>query len=231
MDDSTINNTQTNNQLANEGVPTEESNVASLAKEQISTDQNTPQSTNPNQEEVHGKSELLDAGVILRDFLQLKTGNMVGDLGSGGGLFSVQSSRLVGNQGQVYSVDILKSALSEIESKARMANLNNIKTIWSNIEIIGATQINDKSLDSVLLINVLFQSTKQLEIISEATRLLKEGGKLLIIDWSDASSSFSPATDRKVDPQTTIRHAEGLGLSLKKEFQAGKYHFGQIYSK
>lgn len=234
MDNPSLNN-QTNNQLANQGVPNNENNVDNLAKGNVSTELQEEKiaepKTGPNQQQVYGKSELLDSVMILRDFLQLSVGNMVADLGAGGGLFSIQSARLVGNQGQVYAVDILKTALSEIDSKARMSGINNIKTIWSNIEIIGATQINDRSLDAVLLVNVLFQSSKQNEIISEAVRLLKDTGRLLVVDWNDSNSSFSPATDRKVDPQSVIRHTEGLGLKLQKEFKAGNYHFGQIFSK
>lgn len=227
-----LDNNQTNNQLANQGVPMSENNVQALAKEKISTDENIIKSSlGPNQKQVYGKSELLDSGIILRDFLQLGTGNMVADLGAGGGGFSMQSARLVGVQGQVYAVDILKNVLSEIESQARMANLSNIKTVWSNIEIIGATKINEQSLDAVLLVNVLFQSNKHYEIMSEAVRLLKDNGKLLVVDWSDSNSSFSPASERRVDPKSVMQYAQQLGLSLVKEFRAGNYHFGQIYKK
>jgi len=112
-----------------------------------------------------------------------------------------------------------------------MANLNNIKTVWSNIEILGATQINEKSLDAVLLVNVLFQSKKHSEIIAEALRLLKDTGRLLVVDWSDTNSSFSPAEERKVEPQSIVELVQQHGFSLKKEFKAGNYHFGQIFTK
>lgn len=234
MDNPLQDNNLTGNQMANQGVPDNESNVKNLSQNNIPTgpakEMPTPK-TSPTQEQTYGKSELLDSLSILRDFLQLKIGNMVGDLGAGGGLFSVQAARLVGGQGQVYAVDILKSALSEIDSKARMSGLDNIKTVWSNIEIIGATKINEKSLDAVMLVNVLFQSTKHFEILSEAERLIKSGGKLLVVDWNDSSSSFSPSVDRKVNPQSIIQLSEKLGLSLENEFRAGNYHFGLIFTK
>lgn len=234
MDNTLPNNNLTANQIANQGVPDNESNTTILNQAKIPTQEvedivrPTPA---PNQQQVYGRSELLDSGAILRDFLQLKIGNMVADLGAGGGLFSIQAARLVGDQGQVYAVDILKNALSEIESKARMSGLNNIKTVWSNIEIIGATQINEQSLDAVMLVNVLFQSNKHYEIMGEATRLLKNGGRLLVVDWSDTNSSFAPSNDRKVDPKSLIQHANQLGLNLANEFKAGNYHFGLIFTK
>ncbi|MDD5749714.1 MAG: class I SAM-dependent methyltransferase [Patescibacteria group bacterium] len=184
-----------------------------------------------NQKKVFGKSEMLDAGNILKNMLGLSVGDMVGDLGAGGGLFTVQAARLVGDQGQVYAVDILKTALSDIDSRARMSGLHNIKTVWSNLEVVGACKINPNSLDYVLLVNVLFQSKKHLEIISEAARLIKSGGKMLIIDWDETKSAFAPTNELRVSAERLIALSQGLGFSLDQQFKAGQYHFGLIFTK
>lgn len=185
---------------------------------------------NPNQK-ASGRSELLDAGEILKDILQLKRGEMVGDLGAGGGLFLLESARLVGDVGQVYAVDVVKNILSEIESKARLSGLNNIKTIWSNLEIVGATKINEASLDANILVNVLYQSKKHYEILAEAARLLKSGGRLLIVDWAKNELSFGPPPEMIIEPQKIIEICKQLDLNLVKEFKAGRYHFGLLLTK
>ncbi|MDP2812304.1 MAG: methyltransferase domain-containing protein, partial [bacterium] len=181
--------------------------------------------------QVFGKSELLDAGKILGEVLGLSTGKIVADLGAGGGMFSLQSARLVGAPGQVYAVDILKTVLSDIDSKARMSGLHNIKTIWSNLEVVGAAKINDGLLDFALAVNVLFQSKKHYEIMAEASRLLKSGGKLLIIDWSNSNSGLTPSSDRRVNPDKMTEICSQLGLILEQQFRAGQYHFGMIFRK
>lgn len=185
----------------------------------------------PAQDQAFGRSELLNGGAILKDVLQIAPRSVVGDLGAGGGMFSLSAARLVGEQGQVYSVDIMKNALADIESKARMANLHNIKTIWSNLEMVGAAKIKENSLDYAFLVNVLFQSTKHFEIMAEASRLLKIGGRLLIIDWSDTRPGFAPNDMRRVDPASIREFATNLNLSLEREFKAGNYHFGLIFIK
>ncbi len=185
----------------------------------------------PNQQQTFGKSELLDAGAILKDLLQIGPRHIIGDLGAGGGMFCINAARLVGNQGQVYAVDVMKHVLGDIESKARLAGLGNIKTVWSNLEMVGATKIKENSLDFALLVNVLFQSKKHEQILAEAARLLKVGGKLLVIDWSDTRPGFAPATDRQVDPKKVIASAASLSLNLIREFKAGHYHFGLIFTK
>ncbi len=215
----------TENQAANQGIAPDKANVV---KAQVAQ---TPVGKAPSQGEVFGKSELLNAGTILKDILGISIGSVVADLGAGGGMFSIQAARLVKDQGQVYAVDILKNTLSDIESKARMAGLYNIKTIWSNLEVVGATKINEASLDFALLVNILFQSSKHYEIIAEASRLLKSGGKLLIVDWDNTQPAFTPPSNMQVDPSKLNEYASQLELNLEKEFKAGQYHFGAIFIK
>lgn len=216
----------TNNQIANKGVPPENGNPVNPQMAQQSL---TPQKN--SQKDVFGKSELLNAGTILKDILGINIGAMVADLGAGGGMFAIQAARLVGDQGQVYAVDILKNTLSEIESKARMAGLYNIKTIWSNLEVVGATKINEGTLDFTMLVNVLFQSSKHYEMMAEAARLLKPGGKLLVVDWDNTKPAFTPPSNMQVEPNKLNEYAHQLDLKLEKDFKAGQYHFGIIFSK
>ncbi|RJQ33663.1 methyltransferase domain-containing protein [Candidatus Parcubacteria bacterium] len=213
------------NQIANEGISPDKANTVDAEFLQ------RPKTPAANQEQTYGKSELLNAYTILKDILGLSIGSVVADLGAGGGMFVIQAARLVGDQGQVYAVDILKNTLSEIESKARMSGLYNIKTVWSNLEMIGATKINEMSLDFALLVNTLFQSTKHYEIMAEASRLLKKNGKLLVIDWDNTKPAFTPPSNMQVSPSRLLEYAGQLELSLQKEFKAGQYHFGMIFVK
>ncbi len=81
----------------------------------------------------------------------------VGDLGCGNlGYFSVPAAKIVGQNGVVYAVDILKSVLQSVENIARQEGLDNIKTVWSNLEVVGATKITPASLDLIMVVNMLF---------------------------------------------------------------------------
>lgn len=179
-----------------------------------------------------GGNYLLDAYNILKNIVGIKSKQVIGDLGAGGAAyFTLQSAKLVGDQGQVYAVDVLKNVLSTINSKAQLAGLYNVKTVWSNLEIYGAAKIPEASLDHALLVNILFQSKKYPEIIKEAVRLLKPGGQLTIIDWSDMSPNFAPNDALQLDKEEVINIAQNLSLSLQQDFQAGTYHFGLIFIK
>ncbi|MBU1202560.1 class I SAM-dependent methyltransferase [Patescibacteria group bacterium] len=234
-------NPMTANQIANQGEALNSSNpiLAQAAQQKINDQSATPDQSNTSpgytdkksQTQIFGKSELLDANKILSETLYITNGKRVADLGAGGGMFSLQAARLVGDQGVVYAVDIIKNTLLDIESKARMSKLYNIKAVWSNIEILGATKIPESSLDFVLLVNVLFQSDKHYEMMAEGHRLLKSEGKMLIIDWSTTAPGFTPQKNRQINQANIREHASKLKLVLEQEFQAGQYHFGMIFVK
>lgn len=160
-------------------------------------------------------------------------GMTVGDFGSGGaGLFTIQSARLVGDKGKVYAVDILKSALSSVLSKARMTGLMNIYTVWSNLEIFGATKaIKDQTIDFGILANTLHQSEKPAEVLRETTRMLKDKAKLLVLDWKTGKVSFGPTDKQLILPAQVRIYAQNLGLKELKAFEAGPYHYALLLEK
>jgi len=178
-----------------------------------------------------GGTELLDSISILKK-IDLSPGMKVADLGCGGsGHFSFQVARIVGDEGVVYAVDILKSVLRTIEVKAKLEGINNIKTVWSNLEVLGAAKIEDGFLDVALLVNILFQSKKHQEIFKETARVLKRGGKLLVIDWKPTGGAFGPPIQNRVKKDSLRMIATGEGFRVREEFEAGQYHFGIIFEK
>ena len=185
-----------------------------------------------NNQRATGGKELLDPVYLLKEVLGITYESKVGDLGCGSmGFFTLQSAKLVGDKGQVYAVDILKDVLSSIEGKARQEGLYNIKTVWSNLEIAGATKISSDSLDYTLLINTLFQTKKYKEILEEAYRLLKSGSKLLVVDWQTSGGPIGPTREMRIDSEEIKRLAGEVGYQLEKEFVAGDNHYGLIFVK
>jgi hypothetical protein len=57
-------------------------------------------------------------------------------------------AKLVGNHGSVYAIDIIKSHLELVAKERDLHNLSQIKTVWSNLELVGATNIEPASLDA-----------------------------------------------------------------------------------
>jgi len=176
--------------------------------------------------------QLLNIEDVLKKQTELTEGMKVADLGSGNGFNSLAAAKIVGGRGQVYAVDVLKTALATVETEARHHHLNNIKTIWSNIEIYGATKIPDESLDMVLIIHTLFQVNNISEFIREAIRLLKPSGKIVIIDWEAKASPLGPPLDHRISEDSVKQKlAQVAGLKEISSFNPGQYHYGLLYKK
>lgn len=177
-----------------------------------------------------GGNELIKVNIFEK--VGLAQGMNVGDLGCGNlGYFSVPAAKIIGKKGTVYAVDILKSVLQSVEQIAIAEGLENLKTVWSNLEIVGATKIPAESLDLTMLHNMLFQSTDDQKVFMESYRLTKAGSKLVVIDWKMISTPFGPELTKRIKKEDAIKFAETAGFKLLEEFEAGPYHFGLIFIK
>ncbi len=172
-------------------------------------------------------SELLNPKQIL-ERAGIRQGMNVADMGCGAqGHFVFPAAQLVGKSGKVWAVDILKSALSAIESRARFENATNVEPLWSDIEIYKGTKIADASLDMVMLMNNLPKEA----MIKEAVRLVKPGGKLVVVDWKITGTPFGPPSAKRREPTQIKIDVEKMGLKLIDEFEAGQYHYGLVFVK
>jgi ubiquinone/menaquinone biosynthesis C-methylase UbiE len=178
-----------------------------------------------------GGDKLLDVNLLLTK-AGVEEGMKIADLGCGStGHFVFPASKMVGKKGIVYAVDILKTVLESVTRRAKAENISNMKIVWSNVEILGATKIESNSLDMVFLINTLYQSHKRIEIIREGVRMLKKGGKLIIVEWKNISLPFGPPSEERVRLDVLKAALPKIGLDLEEEFFAGQYHYGLICIK
>lgn len=180
---------------------------------------------------ITGGSNLIDVNLII-SAVELSEKMKVADLGCGStGYLSLASARAVGRTGFVYAIDILKPTLETLDRKISQDNLKNIKTVWSNLEVFNATKIESGSVDVAFLVNTLYQSRKRIEILRESVRLLKKGGKAVVVEWKNISIPFGPPVEERVNSKMIKSSFQKLGMKLQDDFNAGSYHYGLIFVK
>lgn len=161
----------------------------------------------------------------------IRPGMIVADFGAGGGYFSIPAARKVGENGKVYAIDIQKEALSIIKSKAALEHLLRIETIWADLESSAGSHLPANSVDFVIIANILFQSEKKENVLREASRVLRSGGQLAVLEWDDTPFPAGPPLVLRVPKRTIKQLAESSGLALEKEFEAGSHHYGLLFKK
>ena len=176
-----------------------------------------------------GTGGFLNPEKVIKDF-NIKKGMEIADFGCGAGYFTIPIAESVGKNGKVYAFDVLRTALESVRSKARVNGLENIELIRTNLELPNGSGLNNSSVDIVLMANILFQSPKKSAILKEAGRILKKGGRLIVIDWKN-DQPMGPPKKFIVSKDLVKNLAEKKGLKFDREIPAGNRHWGIIFIK
>lgn len=172
--------------------------------------------------------------------LDLGPAMTVADFGCGSGHYTIEAAKKVGQSGKVYAIDIQQEMLSFVRSQAKLMGLINIETVWADLETANATNLRENSVDLVIISNILFQAENKKQIIQEALRILKSGGKTAIVEWDIENQSASPAgkpaafgpqTEKRVTSQNVKDLFAESGFIFEKEFNPGEHHYGLIFKK
>ena len=170
---------------------------------------------------------------IILQAARVREGMRVADFGTGSGHYAFLAARMVGDRGKVIAVDIQHSLLDRLKKQANEEKLRNVDVVWGDIDDVNGSRLASDSLDMVILANILFQVEHRQEAAREAARVLKSGGKVLIVDWESSFGGIGPrASDviskKDVEEMFLLAH---MKLDSDISDRAGDHHYALVFEK
>ncbi|MGW8309779.1 MAG: arsenite methyltransferase [Thiogranum sp.] len=147
-----------------------------------------------------------------RAIAALRAGEVVLDLGSGGGFDAFLAAQQVGPGGRVIGVDMTPSMVSKARSNADKANFGNVEFRLGEIEYLP---VADATVDVIISNCVINLSPEKERVFRESFRVLRRGGRLAI---SDVVASAELPQDMKDVPY--LHSACVAGASLIEDLEA-----------
>lgn len=166
---------------------------------------------------------------LLKD-IPVASGMTVADFGSGNGYYAAAAANLVGKRGQVFALDILEEALSQTATLAKLLGLRNVSTKQCDLEKFSGSDLPDTSCDLVIIASILHQVENRENLLREAYRVLKTGGKLVVVEW-EPNALFGPPASQRISKEETSKLLERYSFRPERELAAGSFHYSLLYSK
>lgn len=161
----------------------------------------------------------------------LQISDTVADFGAGSGFMARAIAGIV-SRGNVFAVEINRDLVARIRHEAEEGHITNLHPLWGDIEIAGGTKLAEGSVDVVVLSNILFQIDDKTNALKEAFRVLKNGGRMLVVDWQESFGGLGPVPTRVFNQTMAEELISKIGFTkLSDNLPAGEHHYAILFKK
>ena len=163
---------------------------------------------------------------VLRS-LGLRPGEVVADIGSGSGYFTVRFARAVGDAGRVYAVDVSPDMIRHLNRRLRDAGLRNVVTVLADPD---DPLLPDASVDRFVIVDTWHHVEGQAKYLALLRRMLKPGGQVVHIDFQKRELPIGPPASMKIARDDLVKQMEMAGFRLAAEHTFLPYQYFLVFA-
>ena len=159
--------------------------------------------------------------------LNLKSGEVIADIGAGSGYFTFQLARHVGDKGKVYAVDVSPEMILHINRRIRELKANNVVTLLADPD---DPLLPDRSVNRFFFSDSWHHIENQSKYLSLMKRMLKPSGEVVMIDFHKKELPVGPPMQMKIAREDLIKQLDGNGYRLTKEHTFLPYQYFLVFA-
>ncbi len=144
--------------------------------------------------------------------LQLNASDVVADIGSGTGFFTVRLARLVPS-GRVYAVEVQEALVDTIRVRAERQGLRNVTPVLGGV---SDPALPENRLDLALIVSSYHEFAFPREMLEKLEYAIKPGGRLVLVEYRAEDETIPIAALHRMSEAQIIREGEAAGLQYRE---------------
>ncbi len=147
--------------------------------------------------------------------LDIRTGSVIADIGSGGGFFTFELVKRTGTGGKVLAADTSEQLLARIENTVRKKQLHNIETVICRED---GCPLPKESCDLIFMRNVFHHIKNPVSYFTKLGESVKPGERIAIIDWKITGRGFVGRSGHATPEAEILKIMQKAGFSHLQAF-------------
>jgi len=160
--------------------------------------------------------------------LGLHEGDVMADIGCGIGYFTIPASKIVGDSGNIFAMDISPEMLQDVGIKIKSNTISNIEIILTEENDL---KLEDNKITFAFISTVLHEADEKENFLNEIKRIISPKGRIAIVEWQKINSEFGPPIEHRLDKVDLIKILDTVGFSDISTIDIGENFYGLIAQK
>ncbi len=157
--------------------------------------------------------------------LGMRKGSRVLEVGVGTGYFLLHFARMY-PEVEFVGTDVQREMLEVAKERAK--GLRNVRLLENGENHLP---LGDASVDTVLLAHTFHELDHPDTMLKEIVRVLKPGGRLVVVDWKPVPTPFGPPLEERIPVEVVLRTLTEVGFGGVREYDLYTYHYVVAGSK